>query len=98
MKCTNLVNRNISFGYPYASISYRGQKSRTATRPWSKRIEWGSRHEFDLPPFDDNDNDDDEDSAQMKRIDCGEVCVKILDRKIVGSIVKLGEAIFKINR
>ena len=98
MKCTNLVNRNISFGYPYASISYRGQKSRTATRPWSKRIEWGSRHEFDLPPFDDNDNDDDEDSAQMKRIDCGEVCVKILDRTIVGSIVKLGEAIFKINR
>ena len=97
MKCTNLVNRNISFGYPYASISYRGQKSRTATRPWSKRIEWGSRHEFDLPPFDDNDNDD-EDSAQMKRIDCGEVCVKILDRTIVGSIVKLGEAIFKINR
>ena len=98
MKCTNLVNRNISFGYPYASISYRGQKSRTATRPWSKRIEWGSRHEFDLPPFDDNDNDDDEDSAQMKRIDCGEVCVKVLDRTIVGSIVKLGEAIFKINR
>ena len=98
MKCTNLVNRNISFGYPYASISYRGQKSRTATRPWSKRIEWGSRHEFDLPPFDNNDNDDDEDSAQMKRIDCGEVCVKILDRTIVGSIVKLGEAIFKINR
>ena len=98
MKCTNLVNRNISFGYPYASISYRGQKSRTATRPWSKRIEWGSRHEFDLPPFDDNDNDDDEDSAQMKRIDCGEVCIKILDRTIVGSIVKLGEAIFKINR
>ena len=98
MKCTNLVNRNISFGYPHASISYRGQKSRTATRPWSKRIEWGSRHEFDLPPFDDNDNDDDEDSAQMKRIDCGEVCVKILDRTIVGSIVKLGEAIFKINR
>ena len=98
MKCTNLVNRNISFGYPYASISYRGQKSRTATRPWSKRIEWGSRHEFDLPPFDDNDNDDNEDSAQMKRIDCGEVCVKILDRTIVGSIVKLGEAIFKINR
>lgn len=97
MKCTNLVNRNISFGYPYASISYRGQKSRTATRPWSKRIEWGSRHEFDLPPFDDNDNDD-EDSTQMKRIDCGEVCVKILDRTIVGSIVKLGEAIFKINR
>ena len=97
MKCTNLVNRNISFGYPYASISYRGQKSRTATRPWSKRIEWGSRHEFDLPPFDDNDNDN-EDSAQMKRIDCGEVCVKILDRTIVGSIVKLGEAIFKINR
>ena len=98
MKCTNLVNRNISFGYPYASISYRGQKSRTATRPWSKRIEWGSRHEFDLPPFDDNDNDDEEDSAQMKRIDCGEVCVKIFDRTIVGSIVKLGEAIFKINR
>ena len=98
MKCTNLVNRNISFGYPYASISYRGQKSRTATRPWSKRIEWGSRHEFDLPPFDDNDNDDDEDSAQMKRIDCGEVCVKILDPTIGGSIVKLGEAIFKINR
>ena len=100
MKCTNLVNRNISFGYPYASISYRGQKSRTATRPWSKRIEWGSRHEFDLPPFDDNDNDNDDvdDSAQMKRIDCGEVCVKILDRTIVGSIVKLGEAIFKINR
>ncbi len=97
MKCTNLVNRNISFGYPYASISYRGQKSRTATRPWSKRIEWGSRHEFDLPPFDDNDNDN-EDSAQIKRIDCGEVCVKILDRTIVGSIVKLGEAIFKINR
>ena len=97
MKCTNLVNRNISFGYPYASISYRGQKSRTATRPWSKRIEWGSRHEFNLPPFDDNDNDN-EDSAQMKRIDCGEVCVKILDRTIVGSIVKLGEAIFKINR
>ena len=97
MKCTNLVNRNISFGYPYASISYRGQKSRTATRPWSKRIEWGSRHEFDLPPFDDNDIDN-EDSAQIKRIDCGEVCVKILDRTIVGSIVKLGEAIFKINR
>jgi hypothetical protein len=49
MKCTNLVNRNISFGYPFASISFRGQKARTATRPWSKRIEWGTRHEFDLP-------------------------------------------------
>ena len=101
MKCTNLVNRNISFGYPYASISYRGRKARTATRPWSKRIEWGSRHEFDLPAFDDG-NDDAEDNVisnnALNRISCGEVSVKILDRTIVGSILKIGEATFKVNR
>jgi len=103
MKCKNLVNRNISFGYPYALISYRGTKARTATRPWSNRIEWGSRHEFALPDFDDYDykednSNEDENRNAKNRIHCGEVSVKILDRTIVGSIVKLGETKFKVNR